>query len=117
MAQRTKANPEMFNGWHEINGRMVLLENGYVIRQKAKPMLTAGYYINLWNIDGEYDVFIILNEANDEPTVNEISMIEDAIRPVCEDNSVENKKEKMQEILDDLGLNCLDFGCQVIINK
>lgn len=113
------ANFEMFNGWHEIDGRMVLLDNGYIIKEKAKPMLTSGNYINLWDLDGNYDVFIIFNEANDDPTSDEIEVIEDAIRPICEDNSnsIDDKKEKIEEIMDYLDLNCLGYGCQVIINR
>lgn len=46
-------------------------------------------------------------------TFDENGMIED----VCEDNSIENKKEKIDEVLDSLNLNCLGYGYQVVINK
>lgn len=109
------------NGWFEMgNGEMRLLENGYVIKTKAKPMITTGTYINLWSLaDGTYDVFIMLNEANDKPTPDEVDAIGEAIRPVFEDDSIKNAKKKKaaQKILDNLELNCLEFGGQIVVNQ
>lgn len=109
-----------FNGWFEMDGEMCLLEDGYVVKKKAKPMITTGTYINLWSLaDETYDVFVVLNEANDSPTPDEVDAIEEAIRPVFEDDSIKNaeKKTAAQEILDNLELDCLEFGGQVAVNQ
>lgn len=78
-------------------------------------MATTGYYINVFNpvyVD-KYgteiclpDVYVVLNEPNDEPTPEEVTKIEEAIikiNPLA--MSADGKKA-----IEDLNLNCTKFG-------
>ena len=78
-------------------------------------MVTTGYYINVLNpvyVD-KYgkeiclpDVYVVLNEPNDEPTPEEVTKIEEAIskiNPLA--MSADGKKA-----IEDLNLNCTRFG-------
>ena len=79
-------------------------------------MTTVGTYINLWTTQGDYDVFITLNEANDLPTPDEVDEIGNKIRPIFE--SDEKEKQKVAEdVLNNLELNCLTFGGQVTVRE
>ena len=78
-------------------------------------MVTTGYYINAFNpvyVD-KYgkeiclpDVYVVLNEPNDEPAPEEVTKIEEAIskiNPLA--ISADGKKA-----IEDLNLNCTRFG-------
>ncbi len=79
-------------------------------------MTSVGTYINLWTTQGDYDVFITLNEANDLPTLDEVDEIENKIGPIFE--SDEKEKQKVAEdVLNNLELNCLTFGGQVTVRE
>lgn len=62
-------------------------------------MVATGFYINVY--DDKKDIFVILNEPNDEPTPEEVTKIEEVVRKDI--NELEN-----------LDLNCLKFGYQII---
>lgn len=82
----------------------------------GKRMLTTGTYINLWTIYNDYDVFITLNEANCNPTPEEIDEIEKNIRPIFESN-IKEKQKAAQDVLDEMELNCLVFGGEIIMGR
>ena len=78
-------------------------------------MVAVGNYINVFSDDrnNDYDVFIILNEPNDQPTPEEVDIIEREVKAIYDSFSPDKRREA-QEVLDELDLNCLDYGCQVI---
>ena len=78
-------------------------------------MVTTGYYINVFKpayVD-KYgteiclpDVYVVLNEPNDEPTPEEVTKIEEAINKINPlAISADGKKA-----IEDLNLNCTKFG-------
>lgn len=79
----------------------------------------SGNYINLY---GNGDVFIILNEANSEPTYEEYCKIEQEITPIMQTDEILTKKilekriDKKLTLLEDQ-LKCLQFGYQLRIDK
>ncbi|MEE1256001.1 MAG: hypothetical protein UHN47_05765 [Lachnospiraceae bacterium] len=84
-----------------------------------KITCASGHYINLY---GNGDVFIILNEANDEPTAEEYCSIEQEISSVMQTNeflSQQDLKDRVDEKLTYLEeqMECLQFGYQLIVNK
>ncbi len=78
-------------------------------------MIAVGNYINVYSDDrnNDYDVFVILNESNDQPTPEEVGIIEREVKAIYDSFSPDKRRET-QEALDELDLNCLDYGCQVI---
>ena len=72
----------------------------------------SGFYINIYDELGK-DVFILLNEPNDEPTIDE----NDAIQHIVE-RELKNgcSVERLQEAIEDSGLNCVAWGVQVFMS-
>lgn len=80
-------------------------------------MTATGTYIN--EFDDWYDVYVILNEPNDDPTRTEVDRISEVVKyhVAKEYTSVENLKRALELYLSQIGLNCLDFGFQIIVRK
>ena len=82
--------------------------------------LKTGQYINIYTdrSSRNYDVLIILNEANDAPTDTEVDIIESEIRPILENDMIDTseKRAMSEKALDDLELNCLEYGCELVFN-
>jgi len=78
-------------------------------------MIAIGNYINVFSDDrnNDYDVFVILNEPNDQPTPEEVDIIGREVKAIYDSFSPDKRREA-QEVLDELDLNCLDYGCQVV---
>ena len=74
--------------------------------------IARGFYINIYD-EYEKDVFVLFNEVNDEPTIEECDVIhhiiEKEIKTVC-------TAERLQEVIEDISLNCTTFGVQVFIS-
>ena len=78
----------------------------------------TGYYINVYG--NGVDVFVIINEANDEPTTKEINQITEMVEYAIENNLPlrKNREEFIQETLDWIsasGLNCVQYGIQILM--
>lgn len=82
--------------------------------------LKTGQYINIYTDrrSHNYDVFVILNEVNDAPTDTEVDIIESEIRPILENDAIDTseKRNMLEKALDDLELNCLEYGYELVFN-
>lgn len=84
----------------------------------------VGYYINIFEYsllgrEGK-DVYIIFNEANQEPTSEEVELIQSEVENVLRENvnyDVHELKEMICETVESLGCECVSYGVQVIIAK
>lgn len=79
--------------------------------------VATGSYINLYADDGKYDVFIILNEPNDAPTPEEVSIIQNKLDDLFKSNSAYIMKRKVITRMAELELtdiNCLKYGYQLV---
>ena len=71
----------------------------------------TGHYLNLFSADGTLDVFVIFNEANSEPTVEEI----DKLQTLVDQHIIGNASEKaLEKLIEDTGLECVKYGVQVL---
>ena len=72
-------------------------------------MTCTGHYID---ID---DIVILLNEPNDEPTINEIDILERLVSALTDAGHI----DALQVVLDVLPfpMNCMKFGVRVIDNR
>lgn len=72
--------------------------------------IAFGYYLNVFDLYGKRDVFIIFNEANSKPTENEMDILSKLVE-------AELKKEPsgvtLQEAIENSDLECVEFGVQV----
>lgn len=78
----------------------------------------TGFYINVYG--NGVDVFVIINEANDEPTSTEVAKIEEMVEDAIENNLplCKNRTEFIQSTLDWIsgsGLNCVEYGIQILM--
>lgn len=78
----------------------------------------TGFYINVYG--NGIDVFVIINEANDEPTTTEINKIAEMVEYAIENNLPLSKSRAdfIQSTLDwisDSGLNCVQYGIQILV--
>ena len=84
-------------------------------------IFTSGNYINL--TDSDLDIFIIFNEGNDSPTIEEYEKISKLV-----EKEVDNMKRlgvtnydllhsALEEAIDLSNYNCVQFGVQIIINN
>lgn len=84
-------------------------------------IFTSGNYINL--TDSDLDIFIIFNEGNDSPTIEEYEKISKLV-----EKEVDNMKRlgvtnydllhsTLEEAIDLSDYNCVQFGVQIIINN
>ena len=82
-----------------------------------KSNSTFGYYLNIF-APRSYDVYIIFGEANDEPTPYEVAEIEAAIIPILNDDTLDisEKRAAGETKLDDINLNCMEFGYEIVFN-
>ena len=80
--------------------------------------IATGEYINVYG--NGVDIFVIINEANDRPTPEEVDKISDMVSYAIENNLPlrENRTEFIQETLDwisESGLNCVQYGIQILM--
>ena len=78
----------------------------------------TGFYINIYG--NGVDVFVIINEANDEPTSKEVAKIEELVEYAIVNNLPlsKNRAEFIQSTLDWIsssGLNCVEYGIQILM--
>ena len=85
--------------------------------EENHPMISAGTYINLWTTGGDYDVFIILHEAEPFEHFKKIvdCNIEDACHSILQNSnlSIKEKKNIIQTMLDAY----TDYGIQFFYVK
>ena len=85
--------------------------------EENHPMISAGTYINLWTTGGDYDVFIILHEAEPFEHFKKIvdRNVEDACHNILQNSnlSIKEKKNIIQTILDAY----TDYGIQFFYVK
>lgn len=78
----------------------------------------TGYYLNVYGQG--YDIFIIFNEGNDEPTIEELSVIcdlvEQAVTEGIPDADVLGSfRDKLMTRIESTELPCVEFGVQIIM--
>ena len=85
--------------------------------EENHPMTSYGNYMNLWTTDGNYDVFIIMNEAESQGNFEKIfnSNVEDTCHAIIQNNnlSMKEKKDIIQSIFDAY----TDYGIQFFYVK
>lgn len=85
--------------------------------EENHPMTSYGNYMNLWTTDGDYDVFIIMNEAESQGNFEKIfnSNVEDTCHAIIQNNnlSMKEKKDIIQSIFDAY----TDYGIQFFYVK
>lgn len=87
-------------------------------------MVTTGNYINVTeeNHDGNLmDVFVILNEPNDDPTIEETQIIIDITEEMIKEYSypdmlVDDFKHELSLALEDASVNCTAWGVQILVS-
>ena len=84
--------------------------------EENHPMTSVGTYINFWNTYGNYDVFVILNEAETVEHFETImdNNVEDICHSIMQNNnlSIEGKKRAIETIFNKF----TDYGVQIFIN-
>lgn len=83
--------------------------------------VATGMYINVYDAfnlcKGGRDIFIVINEGNDDPTPEEVDQIQKIVEQVFSDPNFQTVKEEYREIdkrLDNSGLNCIQCGFQLL---
>ena len=72
--------------------------------------MAFGYYLNIFDLYGKRDVFIIFNEANSKPTENELDVLGKLVEAELEK---EPSGITLQNAIENSGLECVGFGVQV----
>ena len=84
--------------------------------EENHPMTSVGTYINFWNTCGNYDVFVILNEAETVEHFETImdNNVEDICHSIMQNNnlSIGGKKRAIETIFNKF----TDYGVQIFIN-
>lgn len=83
-----------------------------------RAMTTAtGNYLNVYDdLRGGLDIFVLFNEANSEPTSEEISILENLItKEVGKQGDVPGLRRHLTDIIEASGLDCVELGVQVIV--
>lgn len=83
-------------------------------------MVATGNYVNVY--DDSYDVFVILNEPNDPPGVDDVDVIEKVVNKVFLEHPEDYKSKGMissriSEALDKLNFECMKYGYQILIKR
>lgn len=79
-------------------------------------MKTAtGHYLNLFDEKNlgehpERDIVVLFNEANSEPTGEELNVLIDLIEQELQEDPTGNS---LQKVIEGTGLECVSFGVQV----
>ena len=86
------------------------------------PNVAYGRYINIFFAcdDFSYDVFVIINEPNDEPDVDEVETIKEVVHGIAlskKTMSAKAFKEAIVKALNELDINTLKYGCQVLAER
>ena len=104
--------------------KMGILKNIIIEREVNKmnlqneenhPMTSVGTYINLWTIGGDYDVFIILHEAEPFEHFEKIvdCNVEDTCHTIMQNKHLSIKEKK--KIISAIFNGYTDYGVQIII--
>lgn len=85
--------------------------------EENHPMTSYGNCMNLWTTGGDYDVFIIMHEAESQDNFERIvdCNVEDTCHTIMQNGnlSIKEKKEIIKTIIDAY----TDYGIQVIIEE
>ena len=73
----------------------------------------SGYYLNVFGKNG-LDLFVILNEANDQPTLDEYEILYELMEQEVIKGSSE---EVIKEVIELSELNCVAYGVQVLYRE
>lgn len=83
-----------------------------------KTTWSNGYYMNIYK-NYKFDLFIIFNEANSEPTKSEIVALQYIVEEEMENkNLLKNRKEfvsHLQQVIEETGFECVEYGVQILI--
>lgn len=74
--------------------------------------VATGHYLNVYDKNRKRDIFVIFNEPNSAPTIEEVSILTELI-----ERELENKRDReaLREIIENTKLDCVQFGVQVIM--
>lgn len=80
-------------------------------------MIATGKYINVF--DDWYDVLVIINEANREPTIDEVSQIDEVVLYHVNEtyDSIATLENAILMYLSMMDIECIDYGVQIIVRK
>lgn len=80
-------------------------------------MTATGNYIN--EFDEWYDVYVILNEANDDPTPAEVDSISEVIKYHASQDYDSNAalENAIMIHLEGMDINCFDYGFHVVVMR
>ena len=83
--------------------------------EENHPMTSYGHCINLWTTGGDYDVFIITNEAEPRGNLERIvdCNVENACHTIMQNGNLSIKEKK--EIINTIFNSYTDYGVQIII--
>lgn len=81
------------------------------------PMTSVGTYINLWTTGGDYDVFIILHEAEPFEHFEKIvdCNVEDTCHTIMQNKHLSIKEKK--KIINAIFNGYTDYGVRIFINS
>lgn len=83
-----------------------------------KTTLANGYYMNIYK-NYTFDLFIIFNEANSEPTKAEINALQYIVEEEMEnENLLKDRKEfasHLQRVIEETEFDCVEYGVQILI--
>jgi len=77
--------------------------------------MATGHYLNVFSTNTERDIFVIFNEPNPEPTLEEIDTIYRLVQTICETVSEDDLPHKLVEQIEGASLECVKFGVQIIV--
>lgn len=83
--------------------------------EENHPMTSVGTYMNFWTTGGDYDVFIILHEAEPFKHFEKIvdCDVENTCHNILQNNNLSIKEKK--EIINAIFNGYTDYGVQIII--
>lgn len=77
----------------------------------------TGHYLNVFGQG--YDIFVIFNEANDVPTTDDFAKIGEVVEQaitsgIPDEDALGSFRNKLERLIEDTELPCVQCGVQVI---
>jgi len=115
MGEIAKNSEESLQAEGYLSGKTVqeLCFDEFYKPYSGNVVTVVGSYINVYSIG--VDVYVILNEPNDQPRSHEVGVISETIGKLLNDKTETITENKVYEALDKLELKCLKFGFSVNI--
>lgn len=94
-----------------------LIDTNKTDNEENHPMTSVGTYINVWTTGRDYDVFIILHEAESQDNLEKIvnCNVEDTCHTIMQNNNLSTKEKK--EIIQTIFDAYTDYGIQFLYLK